>query len=75
LPGPVAGFGPACQSCRVTARCVSPCEEVADVIDRGSFTQTVNGIETGQYDSSRSLAFDISRLFRLAIERIITPDL
>lgn len=36
--------------------------------------QTVNSIETGRYDPSLPLAFDISRLFRLPIERIFTPD-
>jgi putative transcriptional regulator len=36
--------------------------------------QTVNSIETGKYDPSLPLAFDISRLFRLPIERIFTPE-
>lgn len=36
--------------------------------------QTVNSIETGKYDPSLPLAFNISRLFRLAIERIFTPQ-
>jgi putative transcriptional regulator len=36
--------------------------------------QTVNSIETGRYDPSLPLAFSISRLFRLPIERIFTPD-
>lgn len=36
--------------------------------------QTVNSIETGKYDPSLPLAFSISRLFRLPIERIFTPD-
>jgi len=36
--------------------------------------QTVNSIETGKYDPSLPLAFAISRLFRLPIERIFTPD-
>jgi putative transcriptional regulator len=36
--------------------------------------QTVNSIETGKYDPSLPLAFSISRLFRLPIERIFTPE-
>jgi putative transcriptional regulator len=36
--------------------------------------QTINSIETGKYDPSLPLAFEISRLFRLPIERIFTPD-
>lgn len=36
--------------------------------------QTVNSIETGKYDPSLPLAFDISRLFRMPIERIFTPE-
>ncbi len=36
--------------------------------------QTVNCIETGKYDPSLPLAFKVSRLFRLPIERIFTPD-
>ncbi len=36
--------------------------------------QTVNSIETGKYDPSLPLAFEISRLFRLPIERIFTPE-
>jgi putative transcriptional regulator len=36
--------------------------------------QTINSIETGKYDPSLPLAFDISRLFRLPIERIFTPE-
>lgn len=35
--------------------------------------QTVNSIETDKYDPSLPLAFVISRLFRLPIERIFTP--
>jgi putative transcriptional regulator len=36
--------------------------------------QTINSIETGKYDPSLPLAFQIARLFRLPIERIFTPD-
>jgi putative transcriptional regulator len=36
--------------------------------------QTVNSIETGRYDPSLPLAFTISRLFRLPIEQIFTPQ-
>jgi putative transcriptional regulator len=36
--------------------------------------QTINSIETGKYDPSLPLAFEISRLFRLPIERIFTPE-
>ena len=35
--------------------------------------QTINSIETGKYDPSLPLAFDIARLFRLPIERIFSP--
>jgi putative transcriptional regulator len=37
--------------------------------------QTVNSIETGRYDPSLPLAFSISRLFRLPIERIFTSEM
>jgi putative transcriptional regulator len=36
--------------------------------------QTVNSIETDRYDPSLPLAFTISRLFRLSIEQIFTPE-
>ena len=36
--------------------------------------QTVNSIETGKYDPSLPLAFEIARLFELTIERIFIPD-
>lgn len=35
--------------------------------------QTVNSIETGKYDPSLSLAFEIARLFRQTIEEIFQP--
>jgi len=36
--------------------------------------QTVNAIETGKYDPSLSLAFDIAHLFGKAIEEIFFPE-
>ncbi len=36
--------------------------------------QTVNAIETGKYDPSLPLAFNIARLFGLLIEEIFQPD-
>ena len=36
--------------------------------------QTVNAIETGRYDPSLPLAFDLARLFHLRIEEIFEPD-
>lgn len=36
--------------------------------------QTVNAIETGKYDPSLPLAFQIARLFALPIEAIFFPD-
>jgi putative transcriptional regulator len=35
--------------------------------------QTVNAIETGKYDPSLPLAFDIARLFQQPIEAIFEP--
>jgi putative transcriptional regulator len=35
--------------------------------------QTVNSIETGKYDPSLSLAFEIARLFKQTIEEIFQP--
>ena len=35
--------------------------------------QTVNAIETGKYDPSLPLAFNIARLFCLSIEEIFDP--
>jgi putative transcriptional regulator len=41
----------------------------------GVSRQTVNAIETEKYDPSLPLAFRVSRLFRLPIERIFEdPD-
>lgn len=37
--------------------------------------QTVNAIETGRYDPSLPLAFQIARLFERSIEEIFFPDL
>lgn len=36
--------------------------------------QTVNAIETGKYDASLELAFQIARLFGQTIEDIFTPE-
>ena len=47
----------------------------ADLAARlGVSRQTVNAIETGRYDPSLPLAFDVARLFGLAIEQIFEPD-
>lgn len=40
----------------------------------GVSRQTVNAIETGKYDPSLPLAFTISKLFDLSIEKIFEPD-
>ncbi len=46
----------------------------ADVAERlGVSRQTVNAVETGKYDPSPPLAFDIARLFALAIEEVFDP--
>ncbi|HCR72716.1 MAG TPA: transcriptional regulator [Anaerolineae bacterium] len=36
--------------------------------------QTINAIETGKYDPSLPLAFQIANLFGKKIEEIFTPD-
>jgi putative transcriptional regulator len=36
--------------------------------------QTVNAVETGRYDPSLPLAFQIARLFKRPIEEIFQPD-
>jgi putative transcriptional regulator len=36
--------------------------------------QTINAIETGKYDPSLSLAFNIARLFTMKIEDVFQPD-
>ena len=47
----------------------------AEMADRlGVSRQTVNAIENQRYDPSLPLAFDIARLFGLAIEQIFDPD-
>ena len=47
----------------------------ADLAERlGVSRQTVNAIETGRYDPSLPLAFSISRVFGLSIERIFECD-
>lgn len=40
----------------------------------GVSRQTVNAIETGRYDPSLPLAFQIARLFEKKIEEIFEPD-
>jgi len=40
----------------------------------GVSRQTINAIEGGKYDPSLPLAFAISKLFKLPIERIFDPD-
>lgn len=46
--------------------------EVADKL--GIARQTVNALETGKYAPSLPLAFKISKLFHLPVERIFDPD-
>lgn len=47
----------------------------ADLADRlGVSRQTVHAIETGKFDPSLPLAFDISRLFGEPIEDIFLPE-
>jgi putative transcriptional regulator len=47
----------------------------ADLAARlGVSRQTVNAIETGKYDPSLPLAFDMAELFKLRIEEIFRPD-
>ncbi|HYO48173.1 MAG TPA: helix-turn-helix transcriptional regulator [Gemmatimonadota bacterium] len=47
----------------------------AELADRlGVSRQTVNAIENQRYDPSLPLAFDIARLFGLAIEQVFEPD-
>ncbi len=36
--------------------------------------QTINAIETGKYDPSLSLAFNIAKLFDMSIETVFLPD-
>lgn len=40
----------------------------------GVSRQTVNAIETGKYDPSLPLAFEIARLFSQRIEEIFFPE-
>jgi putative transcriptional regulator len=40
----------------------------------GVSRQTINAIETGRYDPSLPLAFQIARLFEKTIEEIFSPD-
>lgn len=47
----------------------------AELADRLKVSrQTVNAIEKGKYDPSLSLAFRISRVFKLPIEKVFTDE-
>ena len=47
----------------------------ADLADRLDVSrQTINALETGKYDPSLQLAFKISALFQLPIEKIFFPE-
>lgn len=47
----------------------------AELAERlGVSRQTVNAVETGKYDPSLPLAFQIARLFDLRIEDVFLPD-
>lgn len=47
----------------------------AELSDRlGVSRQTINAIETGRYDPSLPLAFQIARLFQKPIEDIFSPE-
>jgi putative transcriptional regulator len=47
----------------------------AELAERlGVSRQTVNAIETGKYDPSLPLAFDLARVFKLRIEEIFDPN-
>ena len=47
----------------------------ADLAARAQVSrQTINAIETGKYDPSLPLAFDLARLFGARIEDIFQPD-
>jgi putative transcriptional regulator len=40
----------------------------------GVSRQTINAVETGRYDPSLPLAFDLARVFERAIEEIFEPE-
>ena len=46
--------------------------DLADRLDVSR--QTIYAIETGRFDPSLPLAFAISRLFKLPIEKVFDPD-
>ena len=46
--------------------------ELATLI--GVSRQTINAIETGRYDPSLPLAFDLARVFERPIEEIFEPE-
>jgi putative transcriptional regulator len=43
-------------------------------VELGVSRQTVNAIETGKYDPSLTLAFDLARVFSTPIEAIFFPE-
>jgi len=46
----------------------------ADLADKLNVSrQTVNALETGRYDPSLPLAFQIAKLFKRSIEDVFTP--
>ena len=47
-------------------------QDLADQL--GVSRQTVNAIETGRYDPSLPLAFNLARVFGKRIEQMFTPD-
>ena len=47
----------------------------ADLAERLKVSrQTINAIETGKYDPSLTLAFDIAKLFSMKIEDVFLPE-
>ena len=47
----------------------------ADLAERlGVSRQTINAVETGKYDPSLPLAFQMAALFGMRIEEIFQPD-
>ena len=47
----------------------------ADLAERlGVSRQTINAVETGKYDPSLPLAFQMAALFGMRIEEIFEPD-
>ena len=47
----------------------------ADLAERLHISrQTINSVETGKYDPSLRLAFNIAKLFDMSIENVFLPD-